>query len=411
MKGIVCILLCLFMTLTLIACDLVENGEVSESDTAHTAENDAAEAKTDKSTNKSTSSQSKPKQTNKNTSSSTTKNDNAATPESLKDINNGILKQAYAETLDVPENMKYLGTANATEENNGKTIKATVALYVLDGDVVNWTTENDLIYVITKGNNRLVIIDSTTMLPIYNTPLSGTPAEMNIIGDKIYISLPDLCKIDIFSKADAKKETSIIFDHEVSSFCIEGDYIYYSEHDQHCSVFKKNLVTNETLELKKENNGYISFYFPKILLNTEDRILYIGETNSSGCKIYYYDADTLEMIGVFAKDNYGMQNHTREMFHIGDTIYWSSYALSDTTPKDLIGKYGISSTGSMVYASEELISTHEGLFLTETYECIIDYQEAKFDFKSLIVTDSYNLFFRNTILDQNMIIGINFDLQ
>ena len=46
------------------------------------------------------------------------------------------------------KNMKLLGTDNAKEENNSNTIKATVGLYQLDGDVVNWTTENDLIYVI-----------------------------------------------------------------------------------------------------------------------------------------------------------------------------------------------------------------------------------------------------------------------
>ena len=113
--------------------------------------------------------------------------------------------------MNVPENMKLLGTDNAKEENNTKNIKATVALYQLDGDVVNWTTENDLIYVITSGNNRLVVINSKDMIPIANVPLAGKPAEINLVGDKIYISLPDLCRIDIFSKSNPAKISSLYF--------------------------------------------------------------------------------------------------------------------------------------------------------------------------------------------------------
>ena len=51
-----------------------------------------------------------------------------------------------------------MGTDNATEENNAANMSATVVLYSLDGDVVNWKTENDLVYVITiKGLIKIVI--------------------------------------------------------------------------------------------------------------------------------------------------------------------------------------------------------------------------------------------------------------
>ncbi len=336
-------------------------------------------------------------------------NDQPNNTTSLDNVNNGVLKDASPKTMEVPENMKYLGTTQATEENNAKNIKATVVLYSLDGDVVRWKTENDLIYVITAGNNRLVIIDSKNLTPIYNAPLAGVPSEMNIIGDKIYISLPDLCRIDIFSKADCKKEGSLFFDHEVSSFCLDGDYIYYSEHDQHCRVFKKNLVTNTVVQIK--NTQLNTFYFPKLYLNKEDRILYIGESQSSGSAIYYYDADTLSLKSVFKKDDYGITNHSREIFHVGNDIFWGGYRLSDTNAKHLIGRYGTNSWGSMTFASEELVSTYEGLFLTDTYECVINYREADFDFEHILVSDSYNVFFRKRYDDKNIIIGINFELQ
>jgi len=345
----------------------------------------------------------------------TSKENNTTPPQnndssvSLKDIDNGVLKKASPETMVIPENIKSIETSTATKENASKTIKATVVAYCLDGEVVNWTTENDFIYAITSGNNRLVIINSNKMAPVANAPLAGVPAEMNIVGDKIYISFPDLYRIDIFSKADCKKEGSLYFDHEVSSFCLDGDYIYYSEHDQFCRVFKKNLKTNE-LEIvpSKVHN---TFYQPKIYLNKEDRILYIGETNYSGCTLYYHDADTLELKSEFKKNDYGFNNNTREIFHVGDEIFWGNYRFSDTNAKEIIGKYGTHSYGSLVYASEELVSTREGLFLTDTYECIIDYFYSDFKFEYILLTDSYNIFFRNDFPDGNIIIGVNFDIQ
>jgi hypothetical protein len=325
--------------------------------------------------------------------------------EILESVNNGVLKDSSCDAMKLPENMQLLQSDEATHNNESNEIWATAVLYYLDGDVVNWTTENDLIYVITSGNNRLVMIDSTTMTPVYNTSLAAVPGEINIIGDEIYISLPDLCKIDIFSKADGTKQSSLSFEHEVSSFCLDGDTIYYTEHDQHCKVFKKNLVTGNTERIGS------TFYFPKILLNKEDNILYIGESRSTGSAIFYYDPDTLTLKGKFEKDNYGITNHTREIFHVGDMIFWGNYCLSDTNAAELIARYGTATYGSVNFASEDIVSTYEGLFLTDTYECIVHYDKAKTDFQYILVSESSNIFFRPRSFDRNVIVGVNFNLQ
>ena len=311
--------------------------------------------------------------------------------------------------MNVPENMKLLGTNNAKEENNTKNIKATVALYQLDGDVVNWITENDLIYVITSGNNRLVVINSKDMMPIANVPLAGKPAEINLVGDKIYISLPDLYKIDIFSKSNFAKIFSLNFEHEVSSFCVDGNYIYYSEHDQHCDVYKKNIATNQLTQILPDRGW--SFYQPKLYLNKQDNILYIGETGITGSTLYYYDATTLQLKSLFRKNDYGIMNHTRDIFHVGNEIFWGNYRFSDTDAKQISGRYGEASYGSVNFASEELVSTFEGIFLTDSYECIVNYFDAGFEFEYILVTESNNVFFRARSIDRNIILGVNFSMQ
>ena len=101
-----------------------------------------------------------------NQSSNKPSSNDTENTDSLKQLDNGVLKDVSGKKMSVPENMKLLGTDDAKESNNAKNIKATAVLYQLDGNVVSWVTENDLIYVITSGNNRLVVINSKTMMAV-----------------------------------------------------------------------------------------------------------------------------------------------------------------------------------------------------------------------------------------------------
>ena len=85
------------------------------------------------SSQKSTENLPKDNETNNSTSSNTKDNDD--------------LENAPNKNMDVPENMKLLSTDEASEENNTETITVSAVAYELDGSVVNWTTENDFIYV------------------------------------------------------------------------------------------------------------------------------------------------------------------------------------------------------------------------------------------------------------------------
>jgi hypothetical protein len=175
-------------------------------------------------------------------------------------------------------------------------------------------------------------------------------------------------------------------------------------------VFRKNIVTNELVPIYPDSGW--SFYQPKLYLNKEDNILYIGETACTGCGLYYFDATTLELKCKFLKNDYGIFNHTKSIFHIDNEIFWGNYRLSDTNAKELIGRYGVVQYGSVNFASKDVVSTYEGLFLTDTYECIIDYFYDDFDYEYILVTESSNIFFRDRdYFKSNIIIGVNFGVQ
>lgn len=119
----------------------------------------------------------------------------------------------------------------------------------------------------------------------------------------------------------------------------------------------------------------------------------------------------MQLKSVFRKDNYGISNHTRDIFHVGDDIFWGNYRFSDTNANQLIGRYGVADYGSINFASNELVSTFEGLFLADTYECIINHFDQGFDFEYILVTKSNNIFFRARSVDTNIILGVNFSVQ
>jgi hypothetical protein len=327
-------------------------------------------------------------------------------PAALEHTKNGVINKVYTGDMSLATNIQFLKSHNATADKSEETSKLATVMYLLDGDIKNWVIENDIIYVITANNNTLVAIDSQTMTPLYNTPLSGIPGEISIIENKIYVSLYSLHRIDIFSKSDGKKVSFISLENEAYSFAIYDNYIFYSEASQHCKVFRKNILNNETVTLPQ------TFYYPKIYVNHEDGLLYIGESHCSGSRLYYLDANTLLLKSSFAKNNYGISNNTREIFHVNDMVFWGNYCFSDTNATAPICVYGRDDIGEVIFASEDYVSTRDGIYVTDTTECIIKSQNDKYYYHDIIITKSYNVFLKTHLsTNANVLIGINLNLQ
>lgn len=369
-----------------------KNSSATDTSSEKPSEQNSDNTSTGSTNKKQPTSSSKPSNFSDKTSNSSNPSSSVVTGETNKET----------EKIEVPQGVTNID--NPSEEDKSSTTNANAVKFEFDGTLVKWTTENDMLYILTKSANRLVVIDSNTFELVANVPLSGTPGEMNFVGENIYISLPSLSRIDIFSKSTYKKTSSLSFAHEISSFCVDGDYIFYSEHDQWCKIFRKNIATGEMSQLSVKSNQL--FYFPKLLLNKEDNILYVGECKNSGCAIYYFDSNTLQLKSSFKKNNYGIMNHTRDIFHIGNDIFWGNFRLSDTDATNVIGQYGGADYGSINFASPDFVGTYEGLFITDTYECVINYRDTQFPYPCILITKSKNVFFADRMERDKIIIGV-----
>ena len=437
MKNVICIVACMLIISIFfsVAVDAIINKISTEVSTEHS---ESTEKNTDKTTQQKPTQSQKPSNNNNSNSNNSNNNNNNNTnstskiPDAnnntnsddvasvynkygidissplatLEHVKNGVISKVYTGDMSLATNIQFLKSHNATVDKSEEASKLATVMYLLDGNIKNWIIENDIIYVITANNNTLVAIDSQTMTPLYNTPLSGIPGEISIIENKIYVSLYSLHRIDIFSKSDGKKESFISLENEVYSFAIYDNYIFYSEASQHCKVFRKNILSNETVTLQQ------TFYCPKIYVNHEDGLLYIGESHSSGSRLYYFDANTLLLKSSFAKNNYGISNNTREIFHVNNMVFWGNYCFSDTNATAPICVYGRDDIGEVIFASEDYVSTRDGIYVTDTTECIIKPQNDKYYYRDIIISESYNVFLKSHLsTNANVLIGINLNLQ
>ncbi len=240
--------------------------------------------------------------------------------------------------------------------------------YDIQGDFVNWAESNNTVYMLTQSPNNLYIFTTTDSRKITAYSLPAAPAEARIYGEKLYVSFPALNKIQAYDKQSLKTLNSITGLGEVSSFCIDGSTLYYSEHDQWCKIFRKNLSTGENDQIKF--TGKDLFYNPKLELNKKAGLLYIGESGLSAGRVYYCNLSDLSLNSFFADGGYGYHNNNRCMYVYEDGVYWGSFKLNAAKADDVLLQYGSASGCSISFAGERFVCSRVGLFNQKTGKLI-----------------------------------------
>ena len=236
--------------------------------------------------------------------------------------------------------------------------------FLYEGTFISVVDDKNITYSIFRDPNAIAAYDVQNFEMLYTTSLPGKPAEIQVEGNNLYISYPDLKCIKVYNKTTFSLIESISLPNVVSSFCIDGDLVYYSEHDQHCKVYCTNLQTKET-KMIKNGNVSKSFYFPKLALNKELGLLYIGESGSTGSALYYYNTSDLSLHSVFKKDNYGLTNQKRTLFYVGNNVFWGGFRFGADSAENIIGSY---SGNSIYYADQNFVITVKGIYDTESYQ-------------------------------------------
>ena len=284
MKKIITFLICIMLCISLCACagnkvgsDVSSSGvshrEQSSSENVTTSDNTSSETKTETSSIKDTSSKKWDVSSKKDTST-TSKKPSSTSSKNNGSKNNSSKVQNNSSELQFP---LFEGTGLVPGKDFG--------YFTYDGTFASSAIYGDIVYSVYKEPNILVVYDTKNLKLLANVNLPAVPHEIQVTEDKIMISFPRLRYVGIYSKTTYEQTSRISVGYEIGSFCIAGMYIYYTEPDQHCHIYKRS-VGHYGIDDEIMNK---TFYNPKIAINTDIGILYICESGSTGSALYYYD--------------------------------------------------------------------------------------------------------------------------
>lgn len=249
----------------------------------------------------------------------------------------------------------------------------------LPGIIVDCLVDEDLIYVLYKNENLINLYNGNTGTVVYSNSLPGRPAEMHIYGDELWISFPDLSYINIYSKSDLKMLRTMEIDRNIFSFDVYDNLIFYVGESREQFVYKYNITTqtNERLDL---NNGTMmnEFFEPAIL--ADKNILYVAETNTTACKLYMYNIDTMELHGVFEDTPYsgyspGFGNYVRKLLLLDGYIYWNNFKLNPAVLWKAETSYGSENGGDgILFADSDYVATRLGVYTNTNGKMVIPFK-------------------------------------
>lgn len=242
-------------------------------------------------------------------------------------------------------------------------------LYELNGTVVEWFLENEFVHIIFKNVNRYTVFDTTSGALIKDKPLDGRPADIHNYGNELWISYPDLKCIKIYNKDTFSVKKSMHFEHAVSSFGVCGEYLIYTEDDQHVKAYRYNMNTSELINIKP-NVGW-TFSRADVLINEEHKLVYFGESGSTGSKIFCFDIASLELQSFYSKDNYGYSNLQRRSFLLDGFVYWGEFKLNALNVSQVDAQYSGRFSAGMLHVDDNFVVTTIGIYLKDTCEQLV----------------------------------------
>lgn len=391
MKRYCAVLLCLMIIFTLASCKensgSKNDSSQDEASTVVSSETSESDEKTSSEEQSSFESSSKESSSESSSKTSSSKNSQSSTSSSNKTENSSnVSSTPNKETTE--ETVEDLVGADGEELVFGEDYGG----FGYAGTFESYAADGDLFYMVFSTPNVLVCYNSAELELVSEKTLPGSPAEIQVDQLTISISYPQLKKIVIYDKSTFSVIREIFLNDAVSSFCIDGDIVYYSQHSQHCKVYRTNLVTGQSdLIVPQEGYTHYTYYYPKLLLNKEDGRLYIGESQQSSCALYCYDTADMSLVQRYLLNNGGTYNMKRTMYLVDGELYWAGLSFD---PKDISikGQYGGVTSKYMYYVDENFVFMNGDVYDRKTYQLLARAEQI---FKFMCSTDNMSLIIVN----------------
>lgn len=294
-------------------------------------------------------------------------------------------------------------TEQSTQINSG------MNLLPMESKLIKWVLneKQDTLYGISKDDKALFFINAQTLDLEKSLIFTSSPTDIIEDGGNLYIALDDANQIVIVNMEKRAVIGILYTSSDPYRIVKDGEKIYYTEWDQGCKIYEYNLTTNTDQPISND-----LIYYPDLAINTEDHILYIGESTSSISKMTYYSTASNKVIGKTHSDvRDGFPSPGRYTIFDGEKVYYAGFAFDKLDPTNILGSYG---GDDIVFAKYGSVFTNTGIYDSESYS-LVGNTDSNFDL--IEISDQLIMYFYNeddnsiVRIDSSKISNIQFDSQ
>ncbi|WP_205694173.1 InlB B-repeat-containing protein [Clostridium sp. JN-9] len=259
---------------------------------------------------------------------------------------------------------------------------------------------------ISKDDKALFFINAETLNLEKSITFPSSPTDIIQDGGNLYIALDDINEIVIVD-LNKRTITGIVYTSSADPYRIEkdGDRIYYIQRREQSNIYQYDLTTKTDEKIPVD-----LVFMPDIAINTEDHILYIGESELSDSNMIYYSTTENKVTG---KTNYnngrGFPYLGRYTLFDGEKVYYAGFAFDKHIPTRILGSFD---NEEVIFAKYGSAFTKTGLYDSETYSLLgdisSDLTEISNNFVSFYYKKDYNSIYR---VDPTKMSQVLFDSQ
>ena len=391
MKKVIAFFMCAMICLSVCAC----TGEKANSDMSSSgisvsdlSSSEATISSDHSSSDEKTSSKPKGQNSSKNNTSKNNTSKNTSSKKQNSNNNGGWISDWFdsssKNSSSQNNSSKKQNTSSDIEfpffEGTGLVPGKDFGYFTYNGTYQDMAIIGDIVYSIYQGQNTLVVYDSKNLKLLANVSLPDTPNEIQAKDNQIFISFPNLKYVGVYSTTTYEQVSRISVDYRVDSFFLAGAIIYYTE--LYSGYIYKANVNGFGLDVQVINQA---FQNPKIAINADAGIMYIGECGDGGASLYYYELGQKKMVSAYKRGGKGISNPFKSLFVLGDYVYWGGMKFDAKNAENPLAEY---STGKKMYfANDKYIAVDDIIFDINTYQPIIQFVELNY----VAITESENL--------------------
>lgn len=243
----------------------------------------------------------------------------------------------------------------------------------VDQKISEWVIDEkrEYIYAISKESNQLLFIRMDNLKVEKRLTIGSIPSDLVLDGTKLYIALSGSTSIGVVDVDKQASIESLPTSKKPLELAIDGEKLFYVSEYYSSDLYAYNLTSKKEEAIDFTSKGFNYFNFPDIVTDTQNHILYIGESRTS-------DANA---IAISTKDYKILHNTTykgfsdpiRKIIFDGNSVYFDGSRLNGNNLAIIDGSYkttderGYSQTDDIIYVKDHFVFSKTAVYDRDKY--------------------------------------------